>query len=379
MEVQSMKASSKLMEVQKVLHMNGGNGETSYAKNSTSQNKVISMAKPIIKKSVLDMYDTSFPETITIADLGCSSGPNTLLAVSEMINIVDQRCRQLDRSSPEFQVFLNDLPGNDFNSVCQSLPAFHEKLREEKGEKFGPCFVAVVPGSFYGRLFPSNTLHFVHSSSSLHWLSRVPPGLDAKANPPWNKGKIYISKTSPPDVAKAYLTQFQRDFSLFLKSRAEEIVAGGRMVLTFLGRITANPSSEESCYLWELLAQALTDLITEGIVEEEKLDSFNAPFYAPSAEEIKSEIEKNGSFELDCLESMALDWSQDQEKDECDKLTKALGLARAIRAVSESMLQNHFGEEVMDRLYQRFGHLLVATVKGVKHINIIVSMIKRNT
>lgn len=138
------------------------------------KNKIISKVKPIIEKAVMDLYCTTFPDqSIGIADLGCSSGPNTLLVVSEIMNIFDRSCRQLGRSSPEFSVFLNDLPGNDFNTVFKSLPAFYENLRKEKGEKFGQCFIAGVPGSFYGRLFPSRSLHFVHSSSSLHWLSQV--------------------------------------------------------------------------------------------------------------------------------------------------------------------------------------------------------------
>lgn len=80
---------------------------------------------------------------------------------------------------------------------------------------------------------------------------------------PLNKGKIYISKTSPPRVLDAYLVQFQKDFSLFLKSRSEEVVPGGRMVLSFMGRRSTDPTTEESCYHWELLAQALMSMVLE--------------------------------------------------------------------------------------------------------------------
>lgn len=78
-----------------------------------------------------------------------------------------------------------------------------------------------------------------------------------------NKGKIYLSKTSPKSVHKAYALQFQSDFLVFLRSRSEEVVPGGRMVLSLLGRSSLDPTTEESCYQWELLAQALMSMANE--------------------------------------------------------------------------------------------------------------------
>ena len=65
------------------------------------------------------------------------------------------------------------------------------------------------------------------------------------------------------NVLKAYYKQFQIDFSLFLKCRAEEIVEGGCMIITFVGRKSDNPTSKECCYIWELMAMALNDMVLE--------------------------------------------------------------------------------------------------------------------
>ncbi|KAG7969730.1 hypothetical protein I3843_07G046200 [Carya illinoinensis] len=218
------------MEVVKVLQMNGGMGDTSYANNSLVQQKVITMTKPITEDAITQLYCSTLPKSLVIADLGCSSGPNTLFVVSELIKVVSQLRHKLGHRSPEYQVFLNDLPRNDFNAIFKSLPRFQKKMSSQLGAGAGPCFFAGVPGSFYSRLFPSKTLHFVHSSYSLQWLSKVPKQLES------NKGNIYMARTSPPSVPRAFFFTLQQDFSMFLKCRAEELVLSGRMVLTLFGK-----------------------------------------------------------------------------------------------------------------------------------------------
>lgn len=131
------------------------------------------MVKPILEESIEELYITLFPECLKMADLGCSTGFNTLLVVSDVLEIIGTRSKMLNLPPPSLQAFLNDLPGNDFNTIFRSLPSFYTKLENEKGSSFGHCFIATVAGSFYGGLFPSNSLHSVHSSYALMWLSVV--------------------------------------------------------------------------------------------------------------------------------------------------------------------------------------------------------------
>ena len=91
---------------------------------------------------------------------------------------------------------------------------------------------------------------------------KVPSGLE-KSGKHLNKGKIYISKTSPEFVVKAYLRQFKRDMLAFLRSRAVEVVAGGTMVLSFMGRTSPDASAEVGSHQWELLAHALMAMAQE--------------------------------------------------------------------------------------------------------------------
>ncbi|KAL6011379.1 hypothetical protein ACLOJK_001825 [Asimina triloba] len=70
-----------------------------------------------------------------------------------------------------------------------------------------------------------------------------------------------VSESSPPVVARAYLQQFQEDFSLFLQSRSEEVIAGGRMVLILLGRSGHHMEIGHTFY-WDMLARAFSCLVS---------------------------------------------------------------------------------------------------------------------
>ncbi|XP_022773999.1 benzoate carboxyl methyltransferase-like [Durio zibethinus] len=356
------------------LCMNGGDKEISYANNSLFQKTVIVKTRRVLEDTIKDLLSNVFPTCVKVADFGCSSGPNTFLTISEIVDTVHEICRQAQLKSPEFQVFLNDLPGNDFNAIFRSVPAFLDELKREKGDLFGHCTISGVPGSFYGRLFPSRSLHLIHSSNSVHWLSKVPDGVENK----WN---IYMAKSSPPHVFKAYAKQFQEDFSLFLRMRSEEIKPRGHMVLTLMGRRNPDPSTE--FYGWELLATSLCELVEEGLVKEADLDSFNLPLYTPYKEEVREIIQEEGSFELDRLEVFEVNWDTKEDTNNngsvLDKYERGQKLANITRAVTEHLLACHFGDAIIDRLFTRLALHEAENLDSndEKVVNFVVSMTKK--
>lgn len=133
------------------------------------------MVKHITTGTIQELFLTSTPKSIGIADLGCSSGSNSLTTIKDIVDAVERSTsRNILHPPPELRVYLNDLPTNDFNSIFQALPDFYRELRREKNGGGCPSiFIGGYAGSFYGRLLPNNCLHFVYSSYSLHWLSRV--------------------------------------------------------------------------------------------------------------------------------------------------------------------------------------------------------------
>ncbi|KAJ4715455.1 Methyltransferase-like protein [Melia azedarach] len=363
-------------KVEQVLHMNGGEGEYSYVKNASVQRKVISEAKHLIQESISELYCSNFSdECFKIADLGCSSGPNAYLPTWDVIEALQTTCYLLNRKPPVLQVFLNDLPGNDFNSTFKLLPSFYERLKAQKDDEFGQCFIAAVPGSFYGRLFPTHSLHFIFSSYALHWLSQAPKGLVSGSGNSLNKDNIYIAKTSPPRVHKAYFDQFESDFTTFLKSRSEELKLGGRMVLAL--------KSDDKRYhnIWEAFGEAICDLVSEGLIEESKLESFNVPFYGPSAEEISRLVEQEGTFSIHKLETHYQNWyvGFDNNGNKLDYCETAKQMATRFRAIAESLVASHFGNDIVDEIYKRFFVKLIECLKTGLGVSpyLLISLIKK--
>ncbi|KAJ9559996.1 hypothetical protein OSB04_005156 [Centaurea solstitialis] len=362
-----------------VLHMNKGEGETSYAKNSLIQKKIILVGSSMLESSIVNILREIEPTSMGVADLGCSSGPNSLTVVSQIVHMVQAASHQMGRVVPELRISLNDLPSNDFNYVFQSLPELYKKLKHDYNIE-GNCYIWGLPGSFYGRLFPSHSLHLVHSSSSLHWLSKVPSGLEPSVRTHLNKENIYISKSSSASVVEAYQQQFHKDFSLFLGCRAKEVIAKGRMVLSFMGRQSPDPCADEACYQWELLAYALMSMATEGLMEKESIDSFNVPYYASTIEEVQHEVEREGSFVVNCVEALEIEWDSVDPSD----LKESSGTlaAKTMRAVAEPMIKTHFhlGEEMTDELFMRYAKIIDGCFfkKRFRYINLFVSLVKKD-
>jgi jasmonate O-methyltransferase len=234
------------------------------------QEKSILKTRPVLHKAVAAAHASSLSSgggAMVVADLGCSSGPNTLLVVSEVLGAVADRRDELETmaaagAQPQHvQFFLNDLPGNDFNLVFQSLELFKKLAAKDKEDALPPYYVAGLPGSFYTRLFPDRCVHLFHSSYCLMWRSKVPDELAGGAV--LNEGNMYIWETTPPAVLALYRRQFQEDFSLFLRLRHRELVVGGQMLLAFLGRKNKDVLRGEVSYMWGLLAQALQSLVKE--------------------------------------------------------------------------------------------------------------------
>jgi jasmonate O-methyltransferase len=53
-------------------------------------------------------------------------------------------------------------------------------------------------------------------------------------------------------------------------------------------------------------------------------------------------------------------------------------VAKTIRAVVESMLESHFGKDIMDELFRRYGEMVEGYLSktGTKYTNLVISMVR---
>ena len=133
------------------------------------QQKVAAITQPVVYRAAQSVLalKSCCQQVVNVADLGCSSGPNTFTVMSTVIESMVEKCSELKCQVPEIQFYLNDPMGNDFNTLFKGLSDVQEKYKNVT------CFAMGAPGSFHDQLFPRNTLHLVHSSYSVHWLSKV--------------------------------------------------------------------------------------------------------------------------------------------------------------------------------------------------------------
>lgn len=171
--------------------------------------------------------------------------------------------------------------------------------------------------------------------------------------------------------------------------------------MTFLGRKKQHPAIGDLSLLWGLLAEALNSMAsevilflllhlpfpvpicrplpthggvhrsTQGVIVEDKVDSFNLPFYGPSMQEVTSVIHDEGLFDLDQAQMLESNWDPfDDSEDDLvfDNVANGKNVARYIRAVIEPLIAHQFGDAILDELFLRYAdnvskHCLKAKTK----------------
>lgn len=96
---------------------------------------------------------------------------------------------------------------------------------------------------------------------------------------------------------------------------------------------------------------------------------------------MKEIIQKEGSFEINDLEIHRFDLGQSNHNDDCNLERSKAGEkeAKCIRAVSESMLVAHFGDDIIDALFDKFAYHASQHANCMKKttVTLVVSLIRK--
>ncbi|XP_077241200.1 gibberellic acid methyltransferase 2-like [Tasmannia lanceolata] len=341
-------------DLHRILCMQGGDGDGSYAKNSEAPASAITLSKPLILQGIKSMKLFEGDMSLRIADLGCATGYNTLATIELVVESLRRRYHNKHNHEPEFEAFFSDLPSNDFNLLFRSLPMLHDNKK---------YYAAGVPGSFYNRLFPKGKLHIAVSLSALHWLSKIPEAVLDKRSPAWNKGRAWIDGAKK-EVVEAYAKQSEEDLKAFLRCRREEIVEGGMLFILMAGRPGSerpenqlgDPDSRAKHPFTSSMDQAWEDLLNEGLMDEEKRDTFNIPAYMRNIDEVKEAFDQCTGFEIQTLEYQRIVEHSKEKQEECIRDPDSYGRAKAnlARATLKPIVEAHLGPTLSEELFKRF-------------------------
>ncbi|KAI4352140.1 hypothetical protein L6164_006421 [Bauhinia variegata] len=319
--------------------MIGGESPHSYSKNSSHQGRLIEASKDLINEAIevnLDIETTCLSGTIGIADLGCSVGQNTFVAVQNVIEAIKNKYLSNSQNSQslEFQVLFNDHSSNDFNTLFRSLPPSHK------------YYAAGVPGSFYHGLFPKSSIHFVHCSYALHWMPQVPKQVLDRKPSTWDKNNIHYLNASG-ELHDAYSAQFNNGMESFLNARAEELAIGGLMVIVMPGVPNKSILSEIAPAMsFGFFESCLAEMVKQEYISQEKVNSFYIPHYYPTSEEFEALIMQNGNFSIERMGVL-----NKRMSNIALSIEMAVG---TVRAAMDVLFKEQFGDEATDQLYERY-------------------------
>ncbi|KAI8030471.1 putative caffeine synthase 2 [Camellia lanceoleosa] len=102
-----------------------------------------------------------------------------------------------------------------------------------------------------------------------------------------------------------------------------------------------------------------------GMLDEVKLDSFNVPYYIPSAKEVQDVVERQGSFKIENIDTIAVN-NVGKGLDNGDVWVRGEIFGKHVRVFTESMISNQFGEEVLDKIYEKSTRIALSDWVGTQ-------------
>ncbi|CAJ1963271.1 unnamed protein product [Cylindrotheca closterium] len=229
-----------------------------------------------------------------MADLGSADGSNSIQTLSV---VMESLTEYRDVPFHPLDIVLEEHPESDENHLNETL-SHHQQLFEKHNARY-----KTLMKSFYEPLFPPNSMDFIMSHLSLHWLDTADTQHDAshwkalhrklgqlkgeKDEASDEKDFVFVNEKYAPlllqDVWREELAM--RHLANFLMLRATELRPGAELFMMMVGEghaFVCPPNDNSS----SLLTIAMKKCIEDGTVREEVLTNAFVPYYLRNVTDI---------------------------------------------------------------------------------------------
>ncbi|XP_046551285.1 S-adenosyl-L-methionine:benzoic acid/salicylic acid carboxyl methyltransferase 3-like [Haliotis rubra] len=272
-------------DIPKIYRPYGKTGDGNYGSTLGKQN--VGYVEPV-REQILSLAKT-LPFTdkdsvFNIADYGAADGSTAMAIFRELLATLK------DHHGPntQFQVIYEDLEMNDFNSLFKRMsgiipdpPSYLQEMDN--------VYVLASGTNFYKQCVPSNSIHFMMSMTSVHWLSRTPTTF---------KDSIYKDAKSSTEETAALHKQAELDWETFLLKRSRELKRGGLLVVGTCAEFEGRNTGENRYMLQSfigLLNEVWKEYSITGKITKDEFINTNLSFCLPNMEQVRKPFDDKTS------------------------------------------------------------------------------------
>jgi gibberellin A4 carboxyl methyltransferase len=253
-------------------------GRGFYDRHSAPQWAAIDYVLPWLEDALPSMHLPLAPDTIALADFGCSEGKNSIAAMQRILPVLRKR------TARPLATIHSDLETNDFSTLFTNL-----RVDGRWAFPLDNVYSSAVAGSMYYQLLPPASVCVATTFNAIGYLSRRPlerlPGF-IHANgpsPARNVGVVTVQERAQ------FAQQATDDLSAFLTARAAELVRGGKLLIAVFG---AGGGRCTAYGIYDALNDALLEARAAGRIGNDEYECYYQPIYLRTLDELVAPVAK---------------------------------------------------------------------------------------
>jgi gibberellin A4 carboxyl methyltransferase len=251
-------------------------GRGFYNRHSAPQWAAIDYALPWLEDALQSMNLPVAPDTIALADFGCSEGKNSIAAMQRMLPVLRKR------TTRPLAAIHSDLASNDFSALFTNL-----KVDGRSAFPFDNVYSLAVAGSMYDQLLPPASLCVATTFNAIGYFSRRPlerlPGFIQPNGP---SARRNVGAVSARERA-VFAQQATNDLSAFLTARAAELVRGGKLLIEVFGASGGRCTGHG---IYDALNDAMLEVDKTGRIGSDEYERYYQPIYFRTLEELLAPV-----------------------------------------------------------------------------------------